>query len=73
MFTEVKRVGGSQTKLDPAASDEREESYKEVGTGKDADSADEHTAEAIPEVDLSTLTGRQKKLFELRLKMVSMC
>lgn len=68
--TEVKRVGGSQTKLDPAASDEREESYKEeVGTGKDADSADEHTAEAIPEVDLSTLTGRQKKLFELRLKM----
>lgn len=68
--TEVKRVGGSQTKLDPAASDELEESYKEeVGTGKDADSADEHTAEAIPEVDLSTLTGRQKKLFELRLKM----
>ncbi|KMT01380.1 hypothetical protein BVRB_9g213900 [Beta vulgaris subsp. vulgaris] len=68
--TEVKRVGGSQTKLDPTSSDELEESYKEeVGTGKDADSADEHTAEAIPEVDLSTLTGRQKKLFELRLKM----
>ena len=35
---------------------------------EDSDNLDEENVE----VDLTKLTGRQKKLFELRLKMVSM-
>lgn len=67
---EVIGVGGSQPKLDAAVPDEIDEAYKEeVGTHKDADNADDHPEEVNMEVDLSKLTGRQKKLFELRLKM----
>lgn len=63
-------MGGSQPKLDAAVPDEIDEAYKEeVGTHKDADNADDHPEEVNMEVDLSKLTGRQKKLFELRLKM----
>lgn len=36
---------------------------------EDSDS-DKNPADDIEEVDVSKLTGRQKKLFELRLKMV---
>lgn len=72
MFSEVTGVGKSQPKVDTAAPDEIKESYKEeVGLHKDEESADDHPEEATTEVDLSNLTGRQKKLFELRLKMVS--
>lgn len=37
--------------------------------GEYSDSGDGHTSEETIEGDLSNLTGRQKKLFELRLKM----
>ncbi|XP_021775318.1 pre-mRNA-splicing factor syf2-like [Chenopodium quinoa] len=64
---EATGASGSQAKLDAAAPDEIELSYNEVETHKDAD---DHPEEAtMEEVDLSKLTGRQKKLFELRLKM----
>ncbi|XP_021753058.1 pre-mRNA-splicing factor syf2-like [Chenopodium quinoa] len=67
---EVTGASGSQAKLDAAAPDEIELSYNEVETHKDADNADDNPEEAtMEEVDLSKLTGRQKKLFELRLKM----
>lgn len=37
---------------------------------EDSDSDDEKPAEENAEEDFTNLTGRQKKLFELRLKMV---
>ncbi|KAL2937066.1 Pre-mRNA-splicing factor syf2 [Bienertia sinuspersici] len=67
--TEITEVGGNRTKLDAVAHDGIEESYKEVGTQKDAHSTDDLPAEDTIETDLSNLTGRQKRLFELRLKM----
>lgn len=67
---EVKGSGGSKSNLDVASRDEIEESYKEeVGAQEHAEDAADHPAEEFTEADLSNLTGRQKKLFELRLKM----
>lgn len=34
---------------------------------------EDEPVEPVPEVDMASLTGRQRKLFELRLKMVAAC
>lgn len=62
--------GGSNSKPEPTVPDEIEESHEEGSrVGAYGDSGDDHPPEGNIEGDLSKLTGRQKKLFELRLKM----
>lgn len=62
--------GGSNSKPEPTVPDEIEESHEEGSrVGAYGDSGDDHAPEGTIEGDLSKLTGRQKKLFELRLKM----
>lgn len=62
--------GGSNSKPEPTVPDEIEESHEEGSrVGAYGDSGDDHPPEGTIEGDLSKLTGRQKKLFELRLKM----
>ncbi|GMH13524.1 hypothetical protein Nepgr_015365 [Nepenthes gracilis] len=57
-------------KSDSAASDEDEDLHEEVpGLAECPNGDDGHPPEGIVEGDLTGLTGRQKKLFELRLKM----
>lgn len=62
--------GGSNSKPEPTVPDEIEESHEEGSrVGAYGDSGDDHPPEGTIEGDSSKLTGRQKKLFELRLKM----
>lgn len=62
--------GGSNSKPEPTVPDEIEESHEEGSrVGAYGDGGDDHPPEGTIEGDLSKLTGRQKKLFELRLKM----
>lgn len=72
MVLEVSGVDGSQTKVDTASDNIKDSVKGESGNRKDHEDSDDHPTEVASEVDLSNLTGRQRKLFELRLKMVSM-
>jgi len=72
VLPEVAEASGSDFKPEPTVPDEIKESHEEGNrVGDCADSGDDHPPEGTIEGDLSNLTGRQKKLFELRLKMVS--
>ncbi|KAL9244845.1 hypothetical protein vseg_018566 [Gypsophila vaccaria] len=69
-FTKQNNAGAeeasdSHTRLD-AAPQEIKASHEEV---RNEEHADEQPSESPAEVDMTNLTGRQKKLFELRLKM----
>ncbi|CAO2813729.1 unnamed protein product [Amaranthus hypochondriacus] len=66
---EVSGVDGSQTKVDTASDNIKDSVKGESGNRKDHEDSDDHPTEVTSEVDLSNLTGRQRKLFELRLKM----
>lgn len=69
--SEFAEASGSHCKSDIAGAcpDETESLKEDVGTEERADSGDDHPPEGILNVDLSKLTGRQKKLYELRVKM----
>lgn len=67
---EVVEASSSHPIPDTTVPKEIKESHQEgVRVGEYSDSGDGHTSEETIEGDLSNLTGRQKKLFELRLKM----
>lgn len=66
--SELAEASGSRSKPDTAVPDEIEETHEEgIGSEKLADNGDDYIPEST--MDLSKLTGKQKKLFELRLKM----
>ncbi|KAJ8427131.1 hypothetical protein Cgig2_030293 [Carnegiea gigantea] len=68
--SEVAEASGSSSKPEPTVPDEIEESHEEGNRVREyGDSGDDHPPKGTIEGDLSKLTGRQKQLFELRLKM----
>ncbi|TXG64853.1 hypothetical protein EZV62_011847 [Acer yangbiense] len=68
--TEVAQSTGGNGKSVTSAPDVTEDLHDDrPNVEEDSDSDDDRPAEENVEVDLSKLTGRQKKMFELRLKM----
>lgn len=71
-ISEAVQASGSSGKSNTLASDVAEDLHDEnpkLEAGSDSDN--DKPAEEDVEGDFTKLTGRQKKLFELRLKMVS--
>ncbi|KAK0580552.1 hypothetical protein LWI29_003348 [Acer saccharum] len=68
--TEVAQTTGGNGKSVTSAPDVAEDLHDDrPNVEEDSDSDNDRPAEENVEVDLSKLTGRQKKMFELRLKM----
>ncbi|CAO2815626.1 unnamed protein product, partial [Amaranthus hypochondriacus] len=65
--TEVSGVVRSRTKIDAALA--KDDENADDNPVDDAQHADDNSPEVTIGADLSNLTGRQRKLFELRLKM----
>ena len=60
----------SRSKIDAALA--KDDENADDNPVDDAQNADDNSPEVTIEADLSNLTGRQRKLYELRLKMVRM-
>lgn len=69
-MSEVAQTTGGNGELDTSAPDVAEDLHDARPNVEEDSDSDNNPAEENVEVDLSKLTGRQKKLFELRLKMV---
>lgn len=70
-FSEIAQASGGGNQSNLSAPDGAEDLQDErPNLQENSDSEDDHPAEENLQEDITKLTGRQKKLFELRLKMV---